>query len=115
MAVLTNTDLPHRNLANAYNVTASFLSSTTILESEYKCAIRENEFNFSTNPSITSGSISISSSIGTFNSAGETLYNFATSSYFSPYITTVGLYDDFQNLIAVGKLSQPLKLMALYI
>lgn len=109
MAVLTNTNLPHRNLANAYNVTASFLSSTTILESEYKCAIRENEFNFSTNPSITSGSIAISSSIGTFNSAGEILYNYATGSYFSPYITTVGLYDDFQNLLAVGKLAQPLQ------
>ncbi len=109
MAVLTNTSLPHLNLTNAYNVTSSFLSSTTILEAEYKCAIRENEFNFSTNPSITSGSISISSPIGTFNSVGETLYNFATGSYFSPYITTVGLYDDFQNLIAVGKLAQPLQ------
>ena len=109
MAVLTNTELPHLDLTNAYNVTASFLSSNTILEAEYKCTIRENEFNFSTNPSITSGSIAISSSIGTFNSAGEILYNFATGSYFSPYITTVGLYDDFQNLIAVGKLSQPLQ------
>ena len=109
MAILTNTELPHLDLTNAYNVTASFLSSNTILEAEYKCTIRENEFNFSTNPSITSGSISISSAIGTFNSAGETLYNFATGSYFSPYITTVGLYDDFQNLIAVGKLSQPLQ------
>ena len=109
MAVLTNTNLPHLSLTNAYNVTASFLSATTILESEYKCAIRENEFNFSTNPSITSGSIAISSSIGTFNSAGETLYNYATGSYFSPYITTVGLYDNFQNLLAVGKLAQPLQ------
>ena len=109
MAVLTNTSLPHLSLTNAYNVTSSFLSATTILESEYKCAIRENEFNFSTNPSITSGSIAISSSIGTFNSAGETLYNYATGSYFSPYITTVGLYDNFQNLLAVGKLAQPLQ------
>lgn len=109
MAVLTNTSLPHLDLTNNQNVTSSFLSSTTILEAEYKCAIRENEFNFSTNPSITSGSIAISSSIGTFNSAGETLYNYATGSYFSPYITTVGLYDNFQNLLAVGKLAQPLQ------
>ena len=109
MAVLTNTNVPHRSLTSNQNVTASFLSSTTILESEYKCMIRENEFNFSTNPSLTSGSTSISSSIGTFNSAGEILYSYATGSYFSPYITTVGLYDDFQNLIAVGKLAQPLQ------
>jgi len=109
MAVLTNPSLPHSNLANNQNVTSSFLSATTILESEYKCAIRENEFNFSLNPSLTSGSISISSSIGTFNSAGEILYNYATGSWFSPYITTVGLYDDFQNLVAIGKLAQPLQ------
>jgi hypothetical protein len=109
MAILTNTELPHLNLTNAYNVTASFLSSTTILESEYRCMIRENEFNFSLNPSLTSGSMSISSSMGTFNSAGEILYNYVTGSYFSPYITTVGLYDDFQNLVAIGKLAQPLQ------
>ena len=81
----------------------------TIFESQYKCTIRDNEFNFSLNPSLTSGSVSISSSMGTFNSAGEILYSYVTGSYFSPYITTVGLYDDFQNLIAVGKLSQPLQ------
>ena len=109
MAVLTNTSLPHLDLTNNQNVTSSFLSSTTILESEYKCAIRENEFNFSLNPSITSGSTSISSSMGTFNSPGEILYDYATQPYFSPYITTVGLYDDFQNLVAIGKLAQPLQ------
>lgn len=109
MAIITNPSTPIFNLANAYNVSSSFLSSMTIFESQYKCTIRDNEFNFSLNPSLTSGSVSISSSMGTFNSAGEILYSYATGSYFSPYITTVGLYDDFQNLIAVGKLSQPLQ------
>ena len=33
---------------------------------------------------------------------------YATSSYWSPYVTTVGLYDEAQNLLAIGKLSQPL-------
>lgn len=109
MAIITNPSTPIFNLANAYNVSSSFLSSMTIFESQYKCTIRDNEFNFSLNPSLTSGSVSISSSMGTFNSAGEILYSYVTGSYFSPYITTVGLYDDFQNLIAVGKLSQPLQ------
>lgn len=109
MAIITNPSAPIFNLANAYNVSSSFLSSMTIFESQYKCTIRDNEFNFSLNPSLTSGSVSISSSMGTFNSAGEILYSYVTGSYFSPYITTVGLYDDFQNLIAVGKLSQPLQ------
>ena len=36
------------------------------------------------------------------------LSNNVTGSYFSPYVTTVGLYDEAQNLLAVGKLAQPL-------
>jgi hypothetical protein len=77
-------------------VTCSFSSSFTIYESQYKCTIRENEYNFSLNPSIISGS------------TDGTPYSFVTESYFSPYITTVGLYDENQNLLAVGKLAQPL-------
>lgn len=78
------------------NVTCSFSSSLTIYETQYKTTIRENEFNFSLNPSLISGS------------TDGTIYDFATGSYFSPYVTTVGLYDEQQNLLAVGKLSQPL-------
>jgi hypothetical protein len=70
--------------------------------------MRENEFNFSQNPSLSSGSTSISSSMGIFFTPGQYLTNNVTGSYFSPYVTTVGLYDENQNLLAVGKLSQPL-------
>lgn len=83
------------NFITSSNVTCSFSSSLTIYETQYKCTARENEFNFSLNPSIISGS------------EGEP-YNYVTSSLFSPYVTTVGLYDEDQNLLAVGKLSQPL-------
>jgi len=76
------------------NVTCSFSSSLTIYETQYKCTLRENEFNASLNPSIQSGS-------------DGTVYNFATGSEFGPYITTVGLYDQYQNLLAIGKLAQP--------
>jgi hypothetical protein len=34
--------------------------------------------------------------------------SFATASYFDPYVTTVGLYNNDQELLAVGKMSQPL-------
>jgi len=78
------------------NATCSFSSSLKIYETQYKATIRENEFNFSQNPSIISGS------------TDGTVYDFVTGSYFSPYVTTVGLYDDSQELLAVGKLSQPL-------
>ena len=77
------------------SITCSFSSSRTIYETQYKCTVRENEFNFSQNPSIASGSLSGS------------LYGFATASYFEPYITTIGLYDNDQNLLAVGKLAIP--------
>ena len=83
------------NFVTASNVTIAFSSSLTIYETQYKCTARENEFNASLNPSIISGSEGVP-------------YNFATSSLFSPYVTTVGLYDEYQNLLAIGKLSQPL-------
>jgi hypothetical protein len=79
------------------NVTCSFSSSFNIYETQYKCTLRENEFNFSQNPTLVSGSLN-----------SGVLYNFATGSYFSPYVTTVGLYDNNYNLLAVAKLAQPL-------
>lgn len=91
-----NTDpLNINDFVDSTNVTCSFSSSYTILETQYKTTIRESEFNFSLNPSLTSGS-------------EGALYDFVTGSYFSPYITTVGLYNDNQELLAIGKLSQPL-------
>ena len=76
--------------------TCSFQSSRTIFETQYKCTIRPEEFNFSLNPSLISGS------------SEGTVYNFVTSSYFSPYVTTVGFYNEAQELLMVAKLGQPL-------
>ena len=82
------------------NVTCSFQSTMTIYESQYKCTYSPNEFVYSQNPSIISGSCR--------NLEGK-IWDFATSSYFEPYITTVGLYNGSNELVAVGKLSQPLQ------
>lgn len=101
LAILTDNTLPDvlgytlDDYVTDNDVTCSFSSSMTIWEAQYKCTIRESEFNFSLNPSLLSGS------------EGD-VYGFVTSSYFSPYVTTVGLYDEAQNLLAVGKLAQPL-------
>jgi len=81
------------------NITCSFESTVTIYETQYKCTIRQNEFNFSQNPSLISGS-----------SNSGIISSFATGSYFDPYVTTVGLYDNAYNLLAVAKLAQPLPL-----
>ena len=85
------------DFALSTNITASFSSSFTIYETQYKATINEDEFNFSTNPSIISGSVNT----GIYK-------NFATSSFFSPYVTTVGMYNEQNELLAVGKLAQPL-------
>lgn len=84
------------NFTTGSDVTMSFQSTYTIHETQYKCTISEAEFNFSMNPSLLSGS------------SNDTLYDFVTGSFFSPYITTVGLYDDNQNLLMVAKLAKPL-------
>ena len=80
------------------NVTCSFESTMTIYESQYKCTLLENEFNYSLNPSI----ITSSSDIGV-------PLDFVTGSYFEPYITTVGLYNNSKELLAIGKMAQPLQ------
>ena len=92
------------------NLTCSFESTVTIHETQYKCTIRENEFNFSNNPSLLSGSVAISNGSGSlFPQPGDgKLNDNVTGSYFSPYITTVGLYNNNKELLAVAKLAQPL-------
>lgn len=77
------------------NVNLSYLSSVRIYENQYKCRILENEYGYSQNPSILSGSFD------------DVYYNFATGSEFTPYVTTVGLYNEVNELIVVGKLSMP--------
>jgi len=86
------------NFINSTNVTCSFSSSYTIFETQYKCTVDATEYNFSLNPSLISGS------------SDGIIYDFAASSYFNPYVTTVGLYNEAQDLIAVAKLSKPLPL-----
>ena len=83
------------------DISLYFESTVTIYETQYKCTIRENEFNFSNNQTQISGS-----------SNSGILYDFATGSFFTPYATTVGLYDNAYNLLAVAKLAQPLPLSA---
>ena len=116
-----------KNFIDAYiisnNVTMSFSSSYKLFETQYQCTINENEFNYSLNPSSITGS-QIPTKFSGFDpndardnntidwentaSIGKP-FDFVTSSYFSPYITTVGLYDENYQLLAVGKLAQPLQ------
>ena len=73
----------------------SFKNEHIIYENEVRCIVKESEFNLSYNPSIQS------------DESGS-LYGFATSSSFNPYVTTLGLYNDNNELLAVAKFGKPL-------
>tara|TARA_R110000868_G_scaffold6288_1_gene35836 strand:- start:11709 stop:12584 length:876 start_codon:yes stop_codon:yes gene_type:complete len=77
------------------NYTISLQGSHTLYTHNYRCRVTDNQLNYSQNPSIKSGS-------------NGDVYDFATGSYFQPYVATVGLYNDANELIAVGKLAQPI-------
>jgi hypothetical protein len=92
------------------NVSVAFRPTRTVYETQYKCTIRPDEFNYSLNPTLLSGSEltnPINSDGLPVNVSGDVV-EFVTGSAFAPYVTTVGLYNSTNELLAVAKLSQPL-------
>lgn len=73
----------------------SFLAETTIYQNEYRCHVNENDFNYTLNPSALA-----SGSEGKYVDA-------ITGSDFRPYATTIGLYNDRNELLVVGKMPFP--------
>ena len=73
-----------------------FKNEHTIHENEVRCLVKESDFNLSYNPSLVSGSYYSGS-----------LKDFATGSDFYTYATSLGLYNDDNELLAVAKLSKP--------
>ena len=108
LAIITSASLL-TNFTGSTNITCSFQSAMTIYETQYRCTLRESEFNFSLNPSLISGS-GFTNPLNTTCSIDQRgiVYNFITGSCFDPYITSVGLYNERQELLAVAKLAQPL-------
>ena len=82
-----------------YGFTGSFRSTTTFYEHEITCKIRKSEFNFTQNWTIRQDK----------NDSSQFVDDYATSSFFNPYVTTIGLYNDKYDLVAIGKLSSPLE------
>ena len=80
-------------LTNAIN-SFTLQSEETITSNYVFVRVRNSEYNYSTNPSIITGS-------------GELRYDVMVNSP-QAYITTVGLYNDNNDLLAVAKLSRPL-------
>jgi len=84
-------------LQTLLDYTASFQSSLEIFTHTYQCRSNQSQLNYSQNPSTYSNT----PITGSINSN-------VTGSEFQPYVTTVGLYNDANELIAVGKLGQPI-------
>lgn len=112
--VVVTKDINSGSTLNTFNL--SYRSTKTIYENEIFLSVLENEFNVSMNstainwnPTRTYGQVKpqfweydLSSSID------------PTGSYLAPYITTIGLYDDELNMIALAKLPQPIKSLSDY-
>ncbi len=88
-----------RNGSEADDYTLTFKGSQDVETHKYRCTIEDGEFNT------------------TLNATARQMYSltnpyprgFVTSSEFTPYITTLGLYNDSNELLAIGKLAQPIK------
>ena len=93
--IITGVFIPHINCIlftqnpqlSQIKISYNFL----LQEFGYQCRMSPSEFNRTNNK--TAYTTSISSSVQVYN----------------PYITTVGLYNDYNQLLAVAKLSQPIK------
>ena len=97
----------------------SFKNEHFVYENEVRCVIQNTEFNLSYNPTLlVSGSqYIVSNNNGGYTLTGSidnTLKNFATASllpsgsFFTPYATTLGLYNDNDELLAIAKFGKPI-------
>lgn len=76
----------------------SFKNEHIVYENIIKCTIKEYEMNVSYNPTLRQN----------LTSSESPLVAFTTGSDFRPYATSVGLYNDFGDLLMIAKFSQPL-------
>jgi hypothetical protein len=102
LAVSRSYDAPGNNNARMFLAISGSTASTFTLNSQETVTSdfifvrpRSSEFNYSENPSFISGS------------TGEVLYSSFVDNP-QVYITTIGLYNDTNELLAVAKLSRPL-------
>jgi hypothetical protein len=95
LAVISSPNSTYGNAINTY-ATASWKSTKTIYELSVLVKVDGGDFNISQNRSLLLDDL-------------ETYQSFATGSSFDPYVTTIGLYNSNLDLIAVGKLAQPIR------
>jgi hypothetical protein len=85
------------SIVNINNFKLSFKNQHTVYENYITAHVKENEFNLSYNPSLRI----------TGSNAYSQIKNFATGSDFAPYASTIGFYNDDNELLMVAKFAQP--------
>lgn len=102
-----------------------FKNNHVVYENFIKCTVKDYEFNLSYNPTLLSGSQTLLFAYSS-SADGDVFYEVTGSKYFgvlkdfttgsisgsefSPYVTTVGLYNDAGDLLAIGKMAAPMPL-----
>ena len=136
LVVLTRDITSGSGAGNLTNFTLNFRSTKTIFENEIFIPVLESEFNYSQNPSAVyedgarlythimqrPGSTKIGDLVtssfydagikwvrGAFNQYEASSSLDQTGSFLAPMITTIALYDNELNMVAVAKLPQPIK------
>jgi hypothetical protein len=94
-AVISSPDYRYENIINM-PYTASYKSTITTYEMSSLCRIDSGEFNLTTNPTTTLDN-------------NYTYKSYVTGSSFQPYITTIGLYNELGQLLAIGKLANAIR------
>ena len=121
MITMTNTNIPRYWSGSLHEGTAYIGNDSTALfsdkyklqlkntrelyEQRIKCHTKASDFNLTTNPTARK------SVLGGCNEvlSNQELADFATDPAFNPYVTTIGLYDEFGRLLGIGKLARPLQ------
>jgi hypothetical protein len=96
LSVITNQNGSYQGLFSSSKWTVSFKNEHPIYEHEVRCVVKESDFNLSYNPTLVT------------NYASGSVKDFATGSSFYTYATTLGLYNDNNELLAVAKFGKPM-------
>mgnify|MGYP001379483197 CR=1 FL=1 len=100
LMTITNREQKYKNsFKTPESCSVQYKGDVTIYEHEVTCNINKNEFTHTLNKSARLN----------HDDRQENLRPELTGSKFSPYVTTIGLYDDEYNLIAIGKTAEPVR------
>ena len=88
--------------SNQFNL--KFRNTRQIFEQTIRCHAKASDFNLSTNPTLRKKTVGDCEEILSV----QELADIAKLPEFNPYVTTIGLYDEFGQLLAIAKLAKPI-------